>query len=154
MNTKFCVCFRVWRRWWRWFDDMKTMEKLFGKSPINISKITYFQKYVWTQVFVFVLECKRWWWMKTEDDGEIFADISDWKIMCIQRLKNSQILIKKHSLLYPIKRVFYLWASYDGDSIVSEPAVAPLFSNSIYTATHQKNIIWKEYFFFSQRRRC
>ena len=40
--------------------------------------------------------------------------------------------------MYPIKRVFYLWASYDGDSIVSEPAVAPLFSNSIYTATHQK----------------
>ena len=34
--------------------------------------------------------------------------------------------------------VFYLWASYDGDSIVSDPAVAPLFSNSIYTATHQK----------------
>ena len=38
------------------------MEKLFGKSPTNISKITYFQKYVRTQVFVFVLECK-------EDDG-------------------------------------------------------------------------------------
>ena len=36
------------------------------------------------------------------------------------------------------QRVLYLWASYDGDSIVSEPAVAPLFSNSIYTATHQK----------------
>ena len=44
MNTKFCVCFRVWGRWWRWFDDMKTMEKRFGKSPISISKITYFQK--------------------------------------------------------------------------------------------------------------
>ena len=74
-----------------------------------------------------------------EDDGEIFADISDWKIMCIQRLKGSQMLIiKTYSLLYPIKRVFYLWALYDGDSIVSEPAVAPLFSNSIYTATHQK----------------
>jgi len=58
--------------------------------------------------------------------------------MCIPRLKGSQMLIIKHSLLYPIKRVFYLWASYDGDSIVSEPAVAPLFSNSIYTATHQK----------------
>ena len=24
-------------------DDLKTMEKLFGKSPTNISKITYFQ---------------------------------------------------------------------------------------------------------------
>ena len=47
-------------------------------------------------------------------------------------------MLIKHSLLYPIKRVFYLWASYDGDSMVSEPAVAPLFSNSIYTATHQK----------------
>ena len=69
--------------------------------------------------------------MKTEDDGEIFGDISDWNTMCIQ-------MLIKHSLLYPIKRVFYLEASYDGDSSVSEPAVAPLFSNSIYTATHQK----------------
>ena len=47
------------------------------------------------------------------------------------------LIIKTFSTV-PDKRVFYLWASYDGDSIVSEPAVAPLFSNSIYTATHQK----------------
>ena len=48
------------------------------------------------------------------------------------------MLIIKIFSFVPDKRVFYLWASYDGDSIVSEPAVAPLFSNSIYTATHQK----------------
>ena len=40
--------------------------------------------------------------------------------------------------MYTIKRVFYLWASYAGNSIVREPAVASLFSNSIYKATHQK----------------
>jgi len=47
-------------------------------------------------------------------------------------------MLIKHSLLYPIKRVFYLWASYAGNSIVREPAVASLFSNSIYKATHQQ----------------
>ena len=69
--------------------------------------------------------------MKAEDDGEIFVDISDWNTMCIQ-------MLIKNSLLYPIKRVFYSGASYDGNSIVSEPAVALLFSNSIYKATYQK----------------
>ena len=50
--------------------------------------------------------------------------------------------------MYPSNRVPYLWASYGGDSIVSESAVAPLFSNSIYTANPPKNITLKRYFFY------
>ena len=46
----------------------------------------------------------EWWWMKNEDDGEIFADISDWKIMCIQRLKGSQMLIIKTFSMVPDKK--------------------------------------------------
>ena len=47
------------------------------------------------------------------------------------------MLIRTFSFV-PGKKGILFMASYDGDSIVSEPAVAPLFSNSIYTATHKK----------------
>jgi hypothetical protein len=60
-----------------------------------------------------------------------------------------KMLIK---LLYPSNRVPYLWAAYGGGSIVSESAVAPLFSNSIYTAHPPKNIILKRYFSYSRSK--
>ena len=52
--------------------------------------------------------------------------------------------------MYPSNRVPYLRASFGEDSIVSESAVAPLFSNSIYTAHPPKNIIVKIYFSYSR----
>ena len=55
--------------------------------------------------------------------------------------------------MYPSNRVPYLWASYGGDSIASEFAVAPLFLNSIFTATHQEYQIEK-IFLLSQRQSC
>ena len=87
-----------------------------------------------------------------EDDGEIFADISDWKIMCIQRLKGSQMLNNKTFSIVPDKKGILFMGIIWWDSIVSEPAVAPLFSNSIYIAAHQKIHMERIFLLFSKAK--
>ena len=76
MNTKFCVCFRVWGRRWR---RCRKKIKIWIFSP-KMSKKNDRQ----------TLRTHP-----TEDDGEIFADISDekwWHCMFVQ-LKNNKIIL-------------------------------------------------------------
>ena len=56
-----------------------------------------------------------------ENNGEIFADISDWTEKSLQKQ------IKTFFPWYPLKQRTLVWALHDGDSIESELAVASLF---------------------------
>ena len=56
----------------------------------------------------------------------------------------------KPSLYVSVKQVYSFWAPYDGDSIASDSAVAPLFSKSIYKATHHKYHIEKVFHYLKK----
>ena len=95
----------------------------------NTSKITYYKICINTKICVcfrsmmMTMKAKNLRTMtKSEDDGEIFADISDWT-----NKKSLQVLIN-HSCLAPVNYGTLFRASYGGwESIESELAVAPLF---------------------------
>ena len=85
----------------------------------------------------------------TEDDGEIFADISygKWWDCMLYSNNNNIILFCTH-----IFWVRYLEASYGEDSIESESSVALLLSNSIYKAHPPKNITASKIFLLLRKK--
>ena len=128
MNTKFCVCFRVWRRWWR----------------------------RWRRKWIMISKWRRNWWpkicnhvhLKTMEN--IFADISDgkwWHCMFYSN-NNKIILICTHTFGYVIYKHHTV-----GIVLKVNPQSHCCYQTQSIKHTHRNISQYQRYFYLFRRKK-